>query len=736
MGLFSSTKIISVASTVYNLAGDEDARPNFLKGNVFSNIILDSDSFTDGFFQNYMNGPGLDQQKFFNYSKRNNVSTLPSLRITDDVIANESAIASEINVDAGLTVEIKETGINTNDITPFVSKWILENHPSRYLEDWLADYNSTTEVFSVEFPNNDFYSWLNMAEFNPEKTYLTALYATKDGNNANVGDDQFFIYELNSGNATLDALVVSALSSDFEEFFPSIPVRIDNKSIRHSSYTTLYQEMTKVYKKAFNNNSFDDFIDSVEDNPDLDDIDYAYVVFGVSLNVDEPVCRNYIYRFIEKAAIYNAVNKSSTAQNVLDDIEAYEIASQAIKDWDATDWSDTPLESIPVRPSTPSLIIPGNNTFQIKNSNLDFDMRLNWEKCTIDQLTGNVGLGINEYKVVNGPTETYSVTETIYAGDEDRIQTTVFTDLNVYIYWQETDSIYRRITLKNFVHQNYIYKGKAVVITAKDALADSENSGFIIPLHYPTFKELGIVSYTQISTADVFLILNSYEVTKQKWYESSFFRILIVIAVIVTAVVFSPGLFAGGTGLLGSNLSVGLALGFTGISALIAGVVSNYIASLFISQLFTIVASDLFGDEFGTLFATITMIALSVGITQGSLFSTENLLKITQSSGNVLNSVVQKDINKLGHEFEVEQTQYEEQMDKIQELLKDLDSNSLNFNPIMLTESNFNVQNSTYVKESLDEYIQRTTMNGSEVVDLTFSMVYDFVQIYQTLPRN
>ncbi len=736
MGLFSSNKIISVASTVYNLAGDEDARPNFLKGNLFSNMIKNSDSFTDGFIKNYLNGPGIDQQKFFNYSKRNNVSTLPSLRITNDVIANESVIESEIDVGIGLTAEVKETDISTNDITPFVSKWILENHPSRYLEDWLADYNSTTEVFSVEFPNNDFYSWLNMGEFNPEKTYLTALYATKDVNNENVGDDQFFIYELNSGNVTLDALVVSALSSDFEEFFPSIPVRIDNKSIRHSSYTTLYQEMTKVYKKAFNNNSFDAFIDSVEDNPDLDDIDYAYVVFGVSLNVDEPVCRNYIYRFIEKAAIYNAVNKSSTAQSVLDDIEAYKIASQAIKDWDSTDWSDTPSESIPARPSTPSLIIPGNNTFQIKNSNLDFDMRLNWEQCTIDQLTGNVGLGVNEYKVVNGPTETYTVEETIYAGDEDRIQTTVFTDLNVYIYWQETDSIYRRITLKNFVHQNYIYKGKAVVITAKDALADSENSGFIIPLHYPTFKELGIVSYTQMSTANVFLVFNSYEVTKQKWYQSSFFTIVIVIAVIVASVLINPGLFAGGGGLLGSNLAVGLSLGLTGISALIAGVISNYIAALFVSQFLTIVASEIFGDEFGALVATVVLIAYSVGITQGSLFSAENLLKITQASGSALNSITQKDINEIGQEFEIEQTQYEKQIDKIQELLKEFNGNDLNFNPISLIEDNPTFQSSTFVKETLDEYIQRTTMKGSEVVDLTFSMVYDFVQIYQTLPRN
>jgi hypothetical protein len=652
------------------------------------------------------------------------------------VIDNESVIASEIPVDPGLTVEIRETDITTNDITPFVSKWILENQTLRYFEDWIADYNSNTQTFSVEFPNNDFYAWLNMGEFSPEKTYLTALYTTKDVNNVNVGDDQFFIYELNSGNSVLDALVVSALSNNFEEFFPHIPVRIDNKSITHSSYASLYQEMDQVYKKAFDNKSFDDFIDSVEDNADIDDIDYAYITFGVSLNVDEQVCRNYIYRFIEKVAIYSAVNKSSTSQATLDAITAYETASQAIRDWDATDWSATDPELIPERPVTPTLNIPGNNTFKIQNSTSGFDMRLNWDVCTIEQFNGNVGLNSNEYKITNGPSQSYSVFTTYFLGGEDRVRERTVTDLFLYLYWQETDTVYRRITLKNFVHQNFIYSGKAVEITAKDALADSENSGFIIPLHYPTFKEMGIVAYTQMSTANSFLVLNSYEVTKQKWYESSFFRIVIVIAIIITSVIINPSLFIGGSGLLGSNLAVGLAFGFTGISALIAGVVSNYIASLFVSQLFTLVTSELFGDEFGVLFSTIAMIALSVGITQGSLFSTENLMKITQASGNVVNSMFQEDINDLGKEFQTEQTQYEKQMDNVEQLLRDLQSNSLNFNPTMLIENNLNFQSSTFVKESLDEYIQRTTMNGSEMVDLTFSMVYDFVEIYQTLPRN
>jgi len=71
-------------------------------------------------------------------------------------------------------------------------------------------------------------------------------------------------------------------------------------------------------------------------------------------------------------------------------------------------------------------------------------------------------------------------------------------------------------------------------------------------------------------------------------------------------------------------------------------------------------------------------------------------------------------------------------------MLEDLyNQNGLNFNPMSLMDETRNTGGSGgYLPETLDGYISRTTMTGGDVVDLTFAMVNDFVEIQQTLPRN
>jgi len=65
--------------------------------------------------------------------------------------------------------------------------------------------------------------------------------------------------------------------------------------------------------------------------------------------------------------------------------------------------------------------------------------------------------------------------------------------------------------------------------------------------------------------------------------------------------------------------------------------------------------------------------------------------------------------------------------------------NDLLFNPLSLTDSikgNASSRaNSSYVPESLDEFINRTTMTGSDIVEFTLSMVNDYPELQRTLPR-
>ncbi len=44
---------------------------------------------------------------------------------------------------------------------------------------------------------------------------------------------------------------------------------------------------------------WDDLITKLNTNPSLSDIDYAYAVFGVSLNAKEPAAQSYVWEFFQ-----------------------------------------------------------------------------------------------------------------------------------------------------------------------------------------------------------------------------------------------------------------------------------------------------------------------------------------------------------------------------------------------------------------------------------------------------
>lgn len=909
MGLFSSKKIITVSSTLYNMAGDENDRPDFLKGTLFGSVMANSPSLADDITTSYFDGPGMKQRQFFRYADRNNLSGLPTTTIVNNVDIDPLVVAAEIPpspvppAPPGLVINVTSAEISDGDFEPWIEKWILMNHPTRIGEDWLGEYEPSTNTFSVEFPNNDFFSWLNDGTVGPVfdsgKRYVTAKYIeyldstesavvqgtpasittlpdltgfTQDSNtgtftpvtlqrvrttiwsynngdpdftfedavDADVADElntaeevwsrevtiqnngievqgerqiwnftgtdsisndysntvvtqtdlgggvirtetatttgervneswssrydtqdifigsvygaeQIFIYEVGTGNANLDALVGDADASGFQEFYPFMPIRIDNVSITEPQYEDLYDEMTRAYRRAYQGKRFSSLVASVEDNPSIDDIDYAYLCFGVSLNVKEEACKKYAWNFMEKMIPFQTGGSGNAMADLQAQVTAYNTALTDLRNWESTDWSNTGTwGDIPPRPTLPTISPPPTNTIRLNDGSLGFDYRLQWVHIEVNQYSGvwekpdplnpgsTVDLKEDEFSLENGPDFTWQERESYNTRDGEEERMVTRTIPSMYIYWQVDNNTYRRMQIWGFTSYNYIYGGKAVVITSKEAIDDTEESGFLIPLHYPTLSEMNIVDYTQMATANAHILFNSYEVTKQRWYQRGIFKILLVIAIIIIAVVVFPGAFAAGGGILGGNLAVGAALGLTGTAALVAGVVANYIASIIVAELLKVVGTALFGEKWGAVFAAIAGFALGAAISGTSLFSAEGLLGLGNAIANGYAGWVQGDIAEMQADLEGEANEYEERMEYIQNLIDGLGGNDLNFNPLFLTDgARGNGRGSRgYMPETADEYIRRTTMTGSDIVELTHSMVYDFVDVQRTLPRN
>ena len=131
MGLFSSKKIITVASTLYNMAGPEDERPDYLKGTLFSSVMSNSASITDDITSSYFSGPGIKQRQFFSYSDRNNLAGMPETIINSNFPVDPVVVATAITAPVGQTVVVQNAKVSEGDPEEFLEKWINANHPTR-----------------------------------------------------------------------------------------------------------------------------------------------------------------------------------------------------------------------------------------------------------------------------------------------------------------------------------------------------------------------------------------------------------------------------------------------------------------------------------------------------------------------------------------------------------------------------------------------------------------------------
>lgn len=567
-----------------------------------------------------------------------------------------------------------------------------------------------------------------------------------------IGGEQMFIYEMGSGNAVLDALEEVQSTTDVAEFFPFIPIRINNVSIKDDVYDDdtgngLYKSSNTAYRKASGGSSFSKLVEQVEDNDDLAEIDYAYVTYGVSLNTRDNSCRKYAYKFFELMIPYQ-----NTSGSYMDIFKAgvlnYDNAKGAYQDWlNAQNTFGHPLYNTPA-PAVPSLAKPESTTIKIKSDNSDtssFDNRISWVSIDEEIFTGVGKIGAKKGELWFEQGEDFSWVENI--GLEGNFRTETNTIEQTYLFWQIGDNTYKRLTIYGLIHRNYIYGGKYVHISAKEALDDADESGFILPLHNPTIREMSIVDYTQMATANTFIIFNSYKIYKKKWYQTFLGMLFIITLVVVATVLIAPGAAAASGGLLGGNVAVGSALGLSGTAGLIAGAVANAIAAITIAQVVGKVSVSVFGEKWGAIIGAIVTFAIGFGAGGGfsnfnlsTALTPQNLLAFSSALANGYAGYVNADIAEMNAEMIEMGGRHEEQMDEINDMIRDLGgANDLSFDPMQLTDVNAGNGSSglgSYIPESLDEFIHRTTMTGSDIVDVTISMVENYTDLNLQLPRN
>jgi len=304
------------------------------------------------------------------------------------------------------------------------------------------------------------------------------------------------------------------------------------------------------------------------------------------------------------------------------------------------------------------------------------------------------------------------------------------------------------MSIWGMVHENFIYGGKAVRTTLAEGVADTAESVFIIPLHAPTVKTLGVKDFTQMALSNTFITFNSYKVVKKKWYQTFLGMLFIVIAIVVVSALIAPSAVGGASGVFGTNAAVGGALGLTGTSAIVAGAVTNAIAAVVIAQAVGVASVAIFGEKWGAIIGAIVNFAISFGVANGfsnltlsNMMNPQTLLQFSSALANGYQGFVMAEIGEINAQMEENKDAYEKATKDINDLMRSMGlTDDLIFDQMSLTDSvkgNGSKQVSgTYLPETLDQFIGRTTMTGSDVVDITLSMVSEYSDLQLTLPNN
>lgn len=556
------------------------------------------------------------------------------------------------------------------------------------------------------------------------------------------GPTRIFIYQHGTGNAALDAMFIAG--TNLGAFFPHIPFRIDNRFLDNTYYKELRALSVKAFKKA-TTSSYDNIQKSIADNPSIGDIDYAYAVFGVSLNVKEVACRRYIYEFFQEFVLSTGEDASSYRQWQTE----WQAAHESMQNWvywktaEFNNDTGTPLPEPEVIPYPP----PPSFNVTIDSQNLapmNYNMEISgfgMEETTFSGL-GRAGAKKNDlwFETMTDTKPYKQIVLRANGGDDtgsSNVEEAAYTVDHVRLIWQYETNAYRVLDLYGLLHRNYIYGGNWVEITAKDALADADESGFIIPLHEGIYHNLPITVATQMATACAFMVFNCYQVVKTKWYQSSIFRIILVIIIIVVAV-YTGYVSGETTGLLGTNAAVGAGLGFTGTAAIVAGAVANAIAAMVVMQVITAGATSLFGDKLGSVIGTIaSMVAIAYGSGQfstgqtmssmyGDMMKADNLLKLTSAVGGAVSNYIQAAAKGVAAETQQVLEDYDTRSKEISDLWdQNLGTETMGvIDPMMFTDAG---KFTADFQETRDTFLQRTLMTGSDIAQLSMDMIGKFV---------
>lgn len=521
------------------------------------------------------------------------------------------------------------------------------DYPSRIID---ATFSSANIInIGVKYgPDGSDYKSISISDdlitHNPQSKYYQVRYRPL---NADTTQVDYFVYEIGSG-------VYPSLDSEntekvFSPFLPIIPIRQDGKNMgsvinadgtfrfdsngsRIKPNTDLYRTSVKLCKLL--DVEFDDVCKALYSG-DVDEIDHAYLNFGIDVKTKTRMGKKYLYLFFDE--MVNVFGR-------------------------------------------------GINTFEVKDAY--YRVEFSWQ-----DLEKTVEQGILDDDVVielSGP--------------------------NLIIKTQLLGGYHDKIIVRNLEYRNFVYKEYSVDLTL---LSLTEEDTFHIPLnYYLVSNDNSLFDRADLIKESFVITLNSYNRRKLKWYESTWFKAILIIAAFATAVYT-----------LGASLAyINTAYAAGGILAAAQAAGWLILQSLVIKLGIQWLSSYVSPEVLVLLEVVLIVTALSGNLSDNSFWDAERLLSLSQSVNEGVEMGIEDAMQQIQDDMDELTNTIKIQTEELEELEASLDVSTDWFKEIIADKIDIPVI------ESPEEFYTRTIHTGNIGVS-SLHIIDNYVDNALKLPK-
>lgn len=456
--------------------------------------------------------------------------------------------------------------------------------------------------------------------------------------------DHYWLYEVGSGQyPTLETKHSIEVGSPF---LPVVPIRLNNENKTTDESSDYFKSAKSTIARV--GLDLKRITKNVLDNPNIDSVDNAYIVFGCHPKDSAPSVKLYIYELFKHL-------QKKTKTTVTDYLIWQNKRRNARTEYE-----------IPT---------PSYTTLWLRDANLEWSISYMYidEEITVDK----VGKGrLNECEVY------------VQRGDQHTIATGYYADDILVIRRQISPTQVSTIHVCGLTHNSYLYHGRPVSYDIRSAMEGNDNEGFVLPIDINVMHNMGAIQAHDLMNNSMRIVFNSWEKRVLRWYETTIFKVVLVIAAIVYAIY------------TGQWQAVAAALAVGAVAAAI--LIAQYIIVSIVIKLAVTAIARAISPELAMIIAAAATI---YGISAGTLPLNLTSLEITQLGTELINASIAAEAKEVKEDVEDWMADAETKTTALEELREEVYNIDPFAQSLLLTDQKQKYP--TVLAETWDTYYRR-----------------------------